>query len=198
MSWSPQQDRTLFSATRWIRERNKQVYRLFGFAGTGKTELARELGNRNGATHFASFTGKASHVMRQRGCEPVSTIHSLIYRAYYDDDDERWYYDLRDKDELVNLSLIVVGNLSLREAARMAVLNRSGQRQQQESTPLPILQSAYARLVDAALQLAGADVILSYIRALDQVPPVSRQQFDQAVHAVRGQLPPRQTKTTRR
>jgi hypothetical protein len=79
--WSPQQEAALKSATRWFRERDKQVYRLFGFAGTGKTELARELGSNNTTTHYAAFTGKAGHVLRQRGCEPVSTIHSLIYRA---------------------------------------------------------------------------------------------------------------------
>jgi exodeoxyribonuclease-5 len=114
MTWSLQQECALKSATRRLRERDKQVFRLFGFAGTGKTELAREMGNRHGAAHFASFTGKAAHVMRQRGCDPVSTIHSLIYRAYPDPEDpDRVIYDLRDKEELEGIKLIVVDECSM-------------------------------------------------------------------------------------
>ena len=59
-----------------------QVFRLFGYAGTGKTTLARHIADEaDGEVKFAAFTGKAASVMRGKGCRGASTIHSLIYRA---------------------------------------------------------------------------------------------------------------------
>ena len=57
------------------------VFRLFGPAGTGKTTMAREIPTALGLANVAygAFTGKAAHVLRGKGCRPVSTIHSAIY-----------------------------------------------------------------------------------------------------------------------
>jgi exodeoxyribonuclease-5 len=91
MKWSPQQDAALKAAGRWLSgRRGSQVFRLFGFAGTGKTTLARHLAEHvDGEVVFGAFTGKAAHVLRQKGCEGAQTIHSLIYRpATTEDEDE--------------------------------------------------------------------------------------------------------------
>ncbi|MGH3987111.1 MAG: ATP-dependent DNA helicase [Pseudonocardiaceae bacterium] len=60
----------------------QQVYRQFGYAGTGKTSLARlivaQLDLHN--VKYAAYTGKAAQVLRSKGCDDVSTIHSLIYQ----------------------------------------------------------------------------------------------------------------------
>ncbi len=55
------------------------VFRLFGFAGSGKTTIARELSRDGGRVRFASFTGKAASVLREKGCHGATTIHKLIY-----------------------------------------------------------------------------------------------------------------------
>lgn len=55
------------------------VFRLFGYAGSGKTTIARELSRDAGAVRFASFTGKAASVLREKGCHGATTIHKLIY-----------------------------------------------------------------------------------------------------------------------
>lgn len=81
--WSPQQDKALKDVAHWLHadSKNKQVYRLFGCAGTGKTTLARHLAeNVTGLVKFATFTGKAAHVMASKGCVGATTIHRLIYR----------------------------------------------------------------------------------------------------------------------
>ena len=101
MLWSPQQEQALRRARRWLQQPDRRVFRLYGYAGTGKTELARELGYHDVRVHFAAFTGKAAHVLRQRGCEPVSTIHSLIYRPLFDADGNLISYELRTRDELI-------------------------------------------------------------------------------------------------
>jgi exodeoxyribonuclease V len=112
-AWSPQQDHGLQKVRRWINTHDKDVFRLFGFAGTGKTELAREVGHDIKAVRYCAYTGKAAHVLRQRGCTPTSTIHSLIYRATFDPDSETWSYDRRERGELGDLRLIIVDEASM-------------------------------------------------------------------------------------
>lgn len=81
-SWSPQQDQALVAVDKWRRDPGSpQVFRLFGYAGTGKTTLARHLAEDINHPLFAAFTGKAAHVLRTKGCNGASTIHSLIYHT---------------------------------------------------------------------------------------------------------------------
>ncbi|MEN5081296.1 AAA family ATPase [Bosea sp. TWI1241] len=82
MSWSPQQDGALKAVSAWLATGSPQVFRLFGYAGTGKTTLARHLAEGvDGPVVFAAFTGKAALVLRDKGCAGAQTIHSLIYRS---------------------------------------------------------------------------------------------------------------------
>ncbi|APH70617.1 ATP-dependent DNA helicase [Aquibium oceanicum] len=90
---SPQQAAAIAAIENWFRRRTRdqQVFRLFGYAGTGKTTITRhaigELGlepmDRTGGAGgvlYAAFTGKAALVMTRKGT-PASTIHSLIYKV---------------------------------------------------------------------------------------------------------------------
>lgn len=67
-------------AKEWWAKSNEQVFKIAGYAGTGKTYLsgviAEELAGQRIA--FVAYTGKAALVMRQRGM-PATTIHRLIY-----------------------------------------------------------------------------------------------------------------------
>ncbi len=86
-TFTPHQNAALNAVADWIKAKpgeggTPQVFRLFGFAGTGKTTLARHIADGvDGDVKYAAFTGKAALVMRSRGCDGASTIHSLIYRA---------------------------------------------------------------------------------------------------------------------
>jgi exodeoxyribonuclease-5 len=86
MEWSPQQDKALRAVKKWIVDPHApQVFRLFGFAGTGKTTLAQELASDvKGEVLFGAFTGKASLVLRKKGCIGASTLHSMIYKPVED------------------------------------------------------------------------------------------------------------------
>ena len=82
MNWSPQQDAALSAVARWLQSGTPQLFRLFGYAGTGKTTLARHIAEGvDGDVVFAAFTGKAALVLRHKGCAGAQTIHSLIYRS---------------------------------------------------------------------------------------------------------------------
>src|SRR5215467_15390637 len=84
--FSPHQDAALKAVAAWLkakpgRNNTPQVFRLFGYAGTGKTTLARHIAaGIDGKVLFAAFTGKAACVMRSKGCRGASTIHRLIYK----------------------------------------------------------------------------------------------------------------------
>jgi exodeoxyribonuclease-5 len=80
MDWSPQQEEALRKAKRWRKSGKKPYFTLAGYAGTGKTTLARELSkDAGGPVFYAAYTGKAAHVLRKTGLEEASTIHKLIY-----------------------------------------------------------------------------------------------------------------------
>ena len=91
---SDTQARAIAAIKDWFKNRTgqQQVFRLFGYAGSGKSTITRHaieaLGltpmSRNGSAGagvlFAAYTGKAALVMTRKGT-PASTIHSLIYRV---------------------------------------------------------------------------------------------------------------------
>ncbi len=79
MEWSPQQVEAIALVREWLAAGDPQVFRLFGYAGTGKTTIIRHIvEEEKGLILFAAFTGKAASVMRKHGI-PASTIHQMIY-----------------------------------------------------------------------------------------------------------------------
>lgn len=68
------------AASAWIASGAPgQVFRLFGYAGTGKTTVAQHIAVGAGQRIlYGAYTGKAASVLSSKGC-PASTLHSLIY-----------------------------------------------------------------------------------------------------------------------
>ena len=119
--FSPHQDAALNAVATWLKDKpgsngTPQVFRLFGYAGTGKTTLARHLAEHaDGEVKFAAFTGKAASVMRGKGCKGASTIHSLIYRAR-ESGEEIPSFDLWDEAPASKAELIVIDECSMVDA----------------------------------------------------------------------------------
>ncbi len=115
MSWSPQQDGAIKAVNAWLFDPNgPQIFRLFGYAGTGKTTLAKELaGSVNGTVLFATFTGKAALVLRKKGCENASTIHSLIYSTEIDQVTGEALFKLNVASLLSEAALLVIDEVSM-------------------------------------------------------------------------------------
>ena len=73
MQFSTEQDAALVAVSNWLKQGFPQVFRLFGYAGTGKTTLARHLAEGvDGDVLFAAFTGKAAMVLRSRGAKKAN------------------------------------------------------------------------------------------------------------------------------
>lgn len=80
MQFGREQEQALSAVGDWLKDPSEQLFRLFGFAGTGKTTLARYLSQDvSGRVIFSAFTGKATYVLKQKGCPNATTIHKLIY-----------------------------------------------------------------------------------------------------------------------
>jgi exodeoxyribonuclease-5 len=120
-TFSQYQDAALASVARWLKDKpgaggTPQVFRLFGYAGTGKTTLARHIAEGvDGEVKFAAFTGKAASVMRAKGCDRASTIHSLIYKPR-DSGDEIPSFDLWDDAPASEAELIIIDECSMVDA----------------------------------------------------------------------------------
>src|SRR2546421_668274 len=120
-SFSREQDAALKSVSEWLKAKpghgnTPLVFRLFGYAGTGKTTLARHIAEAvDGKVLYAAFTGKAALVMRSKGCERASTIHSLIYKTR-ESGEEVPSFDLWDDAPASKAALIVIDECSMVDA----------------------------------------------------------------------------------
>jgi exodeoxyribonuclease-5 len=120
--WNDEQNRAFHKVFAWYKDTNrKQIFRLFGFAGSGKTTMAKEIAwviqngenMTRGEVLFASYTGKAAAVLLSKGCNGASTIHSLIYRPRIDQDTGQVCgFSINDESPLRTCSLLIVDEVS--------------------------------------------------------------------------------------
>src|SRR6266851_3388759 len=109
--FTPHQDSALKAVADWLKAKpgkngTPPVFRLFRYAGTGKTTLARHIADGvDGEVKFAAFTGKAALVMRNKGCdfftdcEPDAML-TEVHRQAQDDPIVRMSMDVREGREL--------------------------------------------------------------------------------------------------
>lgn len=114
MSWSPQQEEAIRAVRAWIKQENApQIFRLFGFAGTGKTTLAREIAGDIGKVVYGAFTGKAAMVLRTKGCANASTIHGLIYSPVDEENMGAPRWVLKHDSPVADANLVVIDECSM-------------------------------------------------------------------------------------
>jgi ATP-dependent exoDNAse (exonuclease V) alpha subunit len=116
--FSPQQDQALKAVSAWLKQPKEPLFRLFGYAGTGKTTLAKEIAEAvSGDVLFGAFTGKAASVMRARGCEGASTIHSMIYRSRGTDEEDAPRFTLNRQSDVKKAKLVIIDECSMVDEA---------------------------------------------------------------------------------
>jgi exodeoxyribonuclease-5 len=116
--FTPHQDAALTAAAKWFKAQRggTSIFRLFGYAGTGKTTLAKHIAKGiDGKVLFAAFTGKAACVMRSKGCPGASTIHSLIYKPL-ENNEEQPSFELWNDAPASKAKLIIIDECSMVDA----------------------------------------------------------------------------------
>lgn len=124
--WNDQQDHAFKEVFKWLATpalRRNPVFRLFGWAGTGKTTMAREIafnvesgehGITRGSVVYAAYTGKAASVLRAKCCTGATTLHSLIYKPKIDQITGQIIgYDLNVESPLHTAALLIVDEVSM-------------------------------------------------------------------------------------
>lgn len=114
-TFAPQQADAARTFADWWKNRvsGDQIFRLFGYAGTGKTTVVKHLVADLGLNvAYAAFTGKAALMMKRSGCHDASTIHSLIYQVV-EGDDGMVEFKLNPDSEAKNVDLIVIDECSM-------------------------------------------------------------------------------------
>jgi exodeoxyribonuclease-5 len=115
MTFSPQQDQAMKMVNSWLKDKKRNpIFRLFGYAGTGKTTIARELAEQtSGRILYAAFTGKAALQLRKKGCTGASTLHSLIYKPVFNERTKEYDFILNPDSPLNGAKLLVIDEVSM-------------------------------------------------------------------------------------
>lgn len=113
--WSGEQQSAISAVKGWLDNKHRsQIFRLFGYAGTGKTTLAKHLATLvKGDVLFACFTGKAAQVLRNKGCTGAGTIHGLIYKPRFDPISGTVTFEKNCESPLLTAKLLVIDEVSM-------------------------------------------------------------------------------------
>jgi len=117
-AFTPEQESALKAVANWRKSAagGTAIFRLFGYAGTGKTTLAKHIAEGvKGRVLFAAFTGKAACVMRSKGCHGASTIHRLIYKPK-EHNEENPTFELWSRAPAADAKLIIIDECSMVDA----------------------------------------------------------------------------------
>lgn len=115
---SPEQDQAFDAVMRWFKTDEKR-YVLGGYAGVGKTTLAKQIAAAAGCTIFGAYTGKAANVLREKDCPNAGTLHGFLYqprrkkRDEEDDDNGKVRFAYNPKAEYMAADLIIVDEYSM-------------------------------------------------------------------------------------
>lgn len=115
IQFNAQQIDAIEKAVAWYKrlqdgKTTKRVFFIAGYAGTGKTSIAREIVRRcvgeYGAIYIAP-TGKAASRLKQKGCRGAKTLHQFIYNVRGVNDDNEPIFSRKSKlDEKPHLVVL--------------------------------------------------------------------------------------------
>lgn len=149
--------------------------RLFGYAGTGKTTIAKEIAaHEPGRVLFAAYTGKAASVLTRKGC-PASTLHSLIYlptgdRAAQLEKLQEEYEEIHDNSTEYGLDLLDrIENLKRNIGKPGFVLNQDSELREADLLIVDEVSMVDRRLAE---DLLSFDVPVIALGDPAQLPPV--------------------------
>jgi exodeoxyribonuclease-5 len=123
LTLTQEQEAAVASIVDWYANGERQVFRLHGYAGTGKTTVLAEVVRRLRVLdegirlHYAAPTGKAAQVMRSKGLDGATTLHAsgLWQETRVSKRTGRAYFHPleRGKAQLDRIDLLIVDEASM-------------------------------------------------------------------------------------
>lgn len=116
MQLGQQQSEALKEVEKWFRHETdtKPYFYLAGYAGTGKTTLAKYFREMiSGKVLFGAYTSKAALVMKKKGCEDARTIHSMIYIPKVDKKTGEVTYKFNEASTVLDSKLVIIDECSM-------------------------------------------------------------------------------------
>lgn len=171
--WFSEQEACLHGELTVSNKMVRPIFRLFGYAGTGKTTTIRtimEMMDITKETRFAAYTGKAAMVMRKTGL-PAQTIHSLIYEPVSPNQDEcnKLLAAVKAETDEVQKQLL---KAELKEKSKVHFIKRSKSNSDLRKTRLLVLDEC--SMVNAVMlgDLLSFDVPMLVLGDPGQLPPI--------------------------
>lgn len=91
---NPKQRQALELATNWFHHPNKPIFKLAGYAGTGKTFTARYIADSlTNSVAYCAYTGKAANVMQRHGMPARSEVSCHLDSVTDFSVDDVWLVD---------------------------------------------------------------------------------------------------------
>lgn len=112
MQLTAQQSNALLAVEAWLKT-DEPIFRLFGYAGCGKTTIAKFVQQMVKSYVYATFTGKAASVLASKGCSPASTLHSLLYKVEQNDYTGELTFHLDFDSVLSAVDLLIVDEVGM-------------------------------------------------------------------------------------
>lgn len=118
MQMTPIQADAVQKITEWVRacrggRGDKPVFRVFGYAGTGKTSVVlKAVSDMRLNACYGAYTGKAAAVMRSHNI-PAMTIHQMIYTTVWDKFHNRYITRVNPNGPAAWADLIVIDECSM-------------------------------------------------------------------------------------
>lgn len=100
---------------RW--KQGKKYTVISGYAGTGKSTLIKyiikEMGLFDTQIRYIAYTGKASNVLKNKGCPGATTAHKLLYHARLMPNGKYMFLPIRPRDMDPAIKVVVVDEVSM-------------------------------------------------------------------------------------
>jgi len=115
LNFSNDQIKAYDAVMEWFKKPKDKYFVLSGYAGTGKTTIAKYIAEEIGIYDviFCAYTGKAANVLREKGCTNAGTIHSFLYKFIYDQNGRNPVFGINPESPLKYAKLVIVDEWSM-------------------------------------------------------------------------------------
>lgn len=186
MKLTPHQQEVFEKVKTFIADREHRIFILKGYAGTGKTTLARfiieylDQASLGWSAVLLASTGRAARILSEKTGWAANTVHGHIYS--FEVVAER--IPVNDQDDSGQLKLIFGLRKQIEGGRRLYIVDEASMLSHYKSDSMHIAEFGSGRLLDDFIQFVGSADKIVFIGDPVQLPPVQgKDPFSPALNA---------------